>query len=77
MEGHDTISVCLNGDPAYPLFPSYPGGGKNQREKYFGNKLSSARITIQNAFGRPKVQFRCLHRAMDIDIDLFYITIAK
>lgn len=77
MEGHDAISVCLNGDPAYPLFPFYPGGGKNQREKYFGNKLSSARITIQNAFGRLKVQFRCLHRAMDIDIDLFYITIAK
>ena len=57
-EGHDVIPVCLIGDPAYHLLPffmkEYPGRGKKQREKYFGYKLSSGRIAIENAFGKLK-----------------------
>ena len=46
VEGYPSIPICLIGDPAYPLLPfimkNIQGGGKKQREKYFGYKLSSA-----------------------------------
>ena len=56
VEGCDIVPVCILGDPA---------GGKNDREKFFSYKLSSARIAIENSFGRLKARFRCLHRAME------------
>lgn len=72
VPGEDPVPVSLLGDPAYLLLPflmkEYPGGGRNEREKYFGYKLSSARIVIENAFGRLKGRFGCLRRAMDINI---------
>ena len=75
VEEHNTVHVCLIGDPDYPVLPflikKYPRGWKNQREKYFSYKLSSAKITIANAFGRLKARFRCLHRALDVDIKIF------
>ena len=57
---------------------------KNQKKKYFGYKVSSPKITTENAFGRLKARLRCLHRAMDIDTNAlpqlfyasFYISIA-
>jgi len=68
----DSIPICILGDPAYPLLPflmkEFPGGGINDRERFFSYRLSSARITIENSFGRLKGRFRCLQRAMDIDI---------
>ena len=64
--------VCILGDPAYPLLPfvmkEYPKGGKDDREKFFGYTLSSARIVIENAFGRLKGRSRCLNRAMDVNV---------
>ena len=47
----------------------YPGVRKHQRQKYFDYKLSSARITIENAFSRLKARFRYLHRVMDSDLN--------
>ena len=73
-ERKDAIPVCWIGDIAYPwltfLMNEYPVGAKKQKEKYFGYKLSSARIIIENARGRLKARFRCLHCAMDIDINI-------
>ena len=46
----------------------YPKGGKDDRKKFFGYKLSSARIVIENAFGQLKGRLRCLNRAMDVNV---------
>ena len=50
------------------MMKEYPGEGEKQREKYFNNKWSSARIAIENAFGKLETRLRFLHCAMDIDI---------
>ena len=60
--------------PAYPLFPyvmkEFSGGVKNDSERFFSYKLSSARMVIENAFGQLKGRFDCLKRAMDVDINV-------
>ena len=67
------VPVFIIGDPAYPLMPyvmkEYAGGGTTQQEQYFGFRLCSARNVIECAFGRLKARFRCLKRAMDINLD--------
>ena len=58
------VPVFLLGDPAYLLLPyvmkEFSRGGKNDRERFFSYKLSSAHIVIENAFGRLKGSFGCL-----------------
>ena len=45
-----------------------------KKNSFFGFKLSSARMVIECAFGRPKGRFGCLRREMDINIDnLLYV----
>ena len=46
----------------------FTNGGKNQAEAFFGFRLSSARMVIECAFGRPKARFGCLRRDMDINL---------
>ena len=69
----EDVPVFIIGDPAYPLMPyvmkEYAGGGTTQQEQYFGFRLCSARNVIECAFGRLKARFRCLKRAMDINLD--------
>ena len=52
VEGRDHVPVFLLADPAYPLLSflikEFSGGGRNEREKFFSYKLSSAHIQIQN-----------------------------
>ena len=43
--------------------------GKDQPEKVFGYRLSSARMVIECAFGHPKTRFGSLRRKMDIKLD--------
>ena len=70
VDNEDPVPVCILGDPAYPLLPfcmkEFPGGGKTDKEQFFGWRLSSARIVIECAFGRLKARFRALQREMDI-----------
>ena len=64
VEGEMKVSICILVDPAYPLLlflmKEYLKGGKDKGEQYFGYRLSSARMVIENAFGRLKGRFGCL-----------------
>ena len=72
VEGEDAVPICILGDPAYPLLPylmkEFPAGGSNISEQFFGYRLSSARMTIECAFGRLKGRFGSLRRPMDIKL---------
>ena len=47
----------------------FSGGGRNEREKCFSYKLSSARIPIENLFDRLKADPDVLQRAMNVKLD--------
>ena len=74
VPNRDPVPVSLLRNPAYPLLPyvmkEFSGGVKNDRERFFYYKLSSARMVIENAFGQLKGGFGCLKRAMDVDINV-------
>ena len=71
-EGEPQLPVCILGDPTYPLLPflmkEFSKGGKNSRERFFGQRLSLARMVIEYAFGWLKARFGCLRREMNINL---------
>ena len=58
VEGEPAVSICILGDPAYSLLPfmmkEFSEGGKNSSRCFSGQRLSSARIVFECAFGRLK-----------------------
>ena len=50
LEGEMKVPIYILGEPAYPWLPfltkEYPKGGKDEREKYFGYRLSSAHLVF-------------------------------
>ena len=65
VEGEPAVPICLLGDPAYPLLPylmkEFAAGGKDMREQFFGYRLSFARMAIECAFGRLRLQPTARH----------------
>ena len=62
--------------PCVPIvvMKEFVNGGSNEKEQFFGLKLSSARMVIGCVFGRLEGRFGCLRREMDINIeDLPYV----
>ena len=62
IECTNLILVLLLDTPAYSLIlfliTEFSGGGKSSRQKFFSEKLSIARITITNSFGKLKARFK-------------------
>ena len=72
LPGHDVISNCIIGDPAYPLtwycikeFTSCSNNG----EVIFNDMLRSARNQVECAFDSLKARWGFLRRRIDLKIE--------
>lgn len=68
------VPLFIIGDPAYPLseflLKAYPGKELTEDKTHFNYRLSRARMTIENSFGRLKKRWRCLLKPIENDFRL-------
>ena len=68
------IGPVILGDPAYPLLnwlmKAYPENETTPRwKRHFNYRLSRARMTVENTFGRWKGRFRRFMKRVDLGVD--------
>ena len=66
------VPVCIVGDSAYPLLSWVMkpfDDTATSEQKYFDYRLSSARMVVENAFGRLKGRWRRLLKKIDMAIE--------
>ena len=72
INGED-VSPLILADPAYPLLPwlikGYPQNNEAPRhQKLFNYRLSRARMTVENTFGRWKGRFTRFSKRVDMEV---------
>ena len=75
------IAPVILGDPAYPLLPwllrPYPENKNTVRkQRRFNHRLSRARVTVENAFGRWRGKFRRFLKRVDMHLKNLVTVIA-
>ena len=71
--GDQDVPIVILGDPAYPLLPwllkAYPENPNTpQSQRVFNYRLSRARMTVENTFGRWKGRFRRFSKRIDMEV---------
>ena len=68
----EDVSPVIVGDPAYPLLPwllkGYPGHNATKNQRLFNYRLSRARMTVENTFGRWKGRYIRFSKQVDMDV---------
>ena len=79
--GGKQIAPVILGDPAYPLLPwllkPYPENANTiQQHRRFNYRLSRARVTVENVFGRWKGRFPRFLKRVDMEMSSLVTVIA-